>query len=107
MCDPFGWHKLEKEKIEEIRTKLGHLESRTWSDILVNAKKLNHTIARDDLSKEAQDRLAELELDDVDSLISLHLSGKERVFGIKTDVALTILWWDPDHTICPSKLKHT
>jgi hypothetical protein len=107
MCDPFGWHKLDKDKLDEIRTKLAQFEGQTWNEILLIAKGKNHTIAKSDLSKAARDRLAELRLDDVDYVISLRLSGKERVFGLKHDVALTLLWWDPDHLVCPAQLKHT
>ena len=45
MCDPYGWHELGKEKLSEIRTKLGNFESMTWREILVDANKQNHFIA--------------------------------------------------------------
>ncbi len=107
MCAPFGWHEIPKDKLKEICEKLANFESRTWNEILVVSKKQNHTIPIEDLSKEAKARLEELKLDDVDEVVSLHLSGKERVFGIRQDIALTLLWWDPDHKVCPSILKHT
>jgi hypothetical protein len=107
MCDPFGWHELDRGKLEYIRQKFADFESSTWNDILLVAKKQNHSIPLNELSKKAQQRLAALSLDDADEVISLRLSGKERVFGIRHDVALTILWWDPEHEVCPSLLKHT
>jgi len=39
-----------------------------------------------------------------DALVSLRLSGKERVWGILQENALLLLWWDPGHEICPSIL---
>lgn len=104
MCDPFGWHTVPGDKLKEIREKLGHLESRTWADILVHAKKQNHFISVDKISKQARDRLESLHLDDTDALVSLRLSGKERVWGILQENALLLLWWDPGHGICPSIL---
>jgi hypothetical protein len=104
MCDPFGWHTLAGDKLKEIREKLGYLESRTWADILVQAKKQNHFISVDKISKEALERLQALRLDDTDALVSLRLSGKERVWGILQENALLLLWWDPGHQICPSIL---
>lgn len=107
MCDPFGWHEIGHEKLTEIRSKLASLEDSTWNDILLTSKKQNHRIPIGDLEDDAQRRLRELHLDDVDEVISLRLSGKERVFGICYDVALTLLWWDPEHKVCRSELKHT
>jgi hypothetical protein len=107
MCNPFGWHELTKEKLSEIRTKLAGFENSTWNDILVGSNKQNHRILVEKLDKEAKDRLIQLHLDDIDDVISLHLTGTERVVGIQHDVALTLLWWDPHHQVCPSYLKHT
>lgn len=107
MCDPFGWHEITKEKLSEIRTKLAGFENSTWSDLLVKGKKQNHSIPVDKLEKDARDRLVVLRLDDIDQLISLHLTGTERIFGIQHDIALTLLWWDPHHRVCASYLKHT
>jgi len=107
MCDPFGWHEISKEKLGEIRTKLAGFENSTWNDLLIGSKKHNHSIPIGKLEKEARDRLVLLHLDDIDEVISLHLAGTERIFGIQHDVALTLLWWDPNHQVCPSFLKHT
>ena len=107
MCDPYGWHEIPKDKLKDIHKQLADFERRTWREILVDSKKQNHAIPTGDLSREARTRLEELKLDDVDEVISLRLSGKERVFGIRQDVALTLLWWDPEHEVCPSELKHT
>jgi hypothetical protein len=107
MCDPFGWHLIVKEKVAEIRNKLGEFEKLTWREILVDQSNRNHAIQVDQLTKEARIRLAELGQDDVDEVISLRLSSRERVFGIKHVEALMLLWWDPDHRVCPAQLKHT
>ena len=107
MVDPYGWHQIEKAKLQEIQQKLALFESLTWNEILVKAQKQNHSVLRRDLCKAAQDHLVEIGLDDVDELVSLHLSGKERVWGIRSHNVLTVLWWDPDHAVCPSLKKHT
>ena len=107
MRDPFGWHEIAKEKLEFVRQKLGDFEKSTWNEILLMSHKQNHSIPVNELSKDAQQRLIELGLDDVDEVISLRLSAKERVLGIRHNVAVTLLWWDPEHQACPSLLKHT
>jgi hypothetical protein len=107
VVDPFGWHAIERDKLLEVREKLGQFESRTWNEIVVVAKKNNHAVRRDQLCKEAQDRLRQLKLDDIDELTSLRLSGAERVWGIRDNAIMMVLWWDPDHLVCPSEKKHT
>lgn len=107
LVDPFGWSSLERRKIIEIREKLGHFEARTWHEILIESKKQNHSVPISDLSSDARQRLQDLQLDDVDSLISLRLAGKQRIWGILDNAVLQVLWWDPEHQVCPAPKKHT
>ncbi len=107
MASPFGWQEIGHEKLNEIRQKLSQFEAKSWSEILIKDKHWNHTISVDDLCKDAQDRLVQIDQDDVEELISLRLSGSERIWGIRDRDILKILWWDPDHQVCPSPKKHT
>jgi hypothetical protein len=105
--DPFGWHVVGGAKLREIREKIVHFERKTWNDILVREKHWNHAVATTSLSKAARDRLKHLNLDDLEELVSLRLTGPERVWGYRIGFVLHVLWWDPDHQVCPSPLKHT
>jgi hypothetical protein len=107
LVDPYGWHRLSATELHTIRDKLAHFESMTWADILIKAKKHNHSVPISDLCSQAQGRLKEIHCDDLDELLSLHLSGLERVWGILDRGVMTLLWWDPKHQVCPSLLKHT
>ncbi len=107
LVDPFGWHVLTSEILDSIRSKLQHFESMTWADILVTGKNRNHTVQIDKLCPKAQKRLKDLHLDDVDDVVSLHLTGVQRVWGILNAGVLALLWWDPDHEVCPSLKKNT
>jgi hypothetical protein len=107
LVDPFGWHVITSDILDSIRTKLQHFESMTWAEILVVGKKRNHTVRVDQLCPKAQKRLKELRLDDVDEVVSLHLTGLQRVWGILNAGVLALLWWDPDHEVCPSEKKNT
>jgi hypothetical protein len=49
----------------------------------------------------------DLKLDDLDTLFSFRVTGATRVFGVVRREYLRVLWYDPDHKVCPSKLKHT
>lgn len=54
--DPFGWHSVDADRLKVIHERLGQLETQTWGDILIQAKKQNHSVAIDSLCKEARDR---------------------------------------------------
>lgn len=101
MVDPFGWHRLDQATLERVRERLSWFESMTWSEILVRAKKQNHSIRVTGLSPAAQKRLDLLGLL-LEEVVSLRLSGRERVFGYLENGVLVLLWWDPLHEVCPS-----
>lgn len=104
---PYGWHEIDFKTFLHIREKLAGFESMTWSQILIDGKKYHHSTSVDKLIKPARDRLEEINQDDVDELVSLRLSGKQRVWGVLEQGVLRLLWWDPNHEICPSKKKNT
>lgn len=99
--DPFGWHALGAGVLEEICTKMGEFERLTWTEILVRDRRRNHSVPIDRLDSEAQKRLRKIGLD-MEILISLRLSGPKRVWGVMRNGVLELLWWDPDHLVCPS-----
>jgi hypothetical protein len=107
LVDPYGWHEIGAAKLLEIRAKLANFESMTWNDIVVRGKKRNHTVGISEIRKDAQLHLSSLNLYDLDEVVSLHLTGTERVWGYREGAVLHVLWWDPDHQICPSLPKHT
>ena len=107
MIDPYGWHKLNRDMLEYIRHKLTEFEKRTLDEILNKSKKQNHQIKVSEICKEARNRLQKLKLDDIDELVSLRFAGKERVWGILERHTISLLWWDPNHAVCPSSKKHT
>lgn len=86
-------------------------ESQTWSDILVTAKEQNHSIDTRMLNPRAQKRLQERRIEQ-DSIISLRLSGKQRIYGYMVGSVFNIVWYDPDHgdnerCVCRSHKKYT
>ena len=95
---------MDGELLLYLHGKLKSFEAMTWGEIL---NRNNHLVPVDSLSKAAYDRLCALHLDDLEELLSLRLSGKERIWGILEHNVVTLLWWDPEHLVCPSKLKHT
>lgn len=60
------------------------------------------------LSRAAVERLTDLHLEEfVDNLYSLRLNNTHRIIGIRDRQVFQILWWDPDHKVCPSAPKNT
>lgn len=107
-CDKGGswpWTGLDPaEKHREVIDKLREFETRSLGDMKQGG---SHPIKLSALCKEARDRLAEIKQDDLDELMSFRLTGTNRVWCVQDRNIMRVLWWDPDHTVCPSKKKHT
>ena len=99
------WSKMSPEQFGEVFAKLKNFETMKWAEI--KGPKKSHFIKKTRLIKEAQDRLSEIGFEEEEELFSLRLEGKQRIWGLLDDHVLRILWWDPEHEICPSNLKHT
>lgn len=114
-CDQEEWA-FNSENVgdsfwNEILPTLRWLETRTWNDILLIAKKQNHTVDVSSLNPCAQKRMDALMLE-AEALISLRLTGKHRIYGYMVGNVFNILWYDTDHgdnptCVCRSRLKHT
>lgn len=100
----WGWHLAAPDARQNVYEKLRTLEVTHWYDL---DRSGSHSVARDRLIRDAQRRLETLKRDDEDEIYSLRLSGKERVWGFRRQNVLEILWWDPNHEVCPATLKHT
>lgn len=107
MIDPFGWHVISPETAQQVRARLASFESLTWKQILYQGGYRNHFINKEQICPEAQSRLTALHQDDIDSVMSLGITQTGRVFGIMEHNVLKILWWDPDHLICPVETPNT
>lgn len=99
------WHDdtYSHESFYNIAKKLRSYQGLTWGDI----KKKDHPVKISDIIKEAQDELIHLKQDDADQLWRLELTGLQRLWGIRFQDIFRVLWWDPQHKICPSFKKHT
>ena len=102
---PWGWNVIQKDLFfDELLPKMRNFESMFWKDIL---GRNNHEVSVSKISTDAQKRLARIDLDDTEQLVSLRLTGKQRIWGIRVYNILRILWWDPNHQVYPSRLRHT
>jgi hypothetical protein len=103
----WGWRNVNSGVWwDDILPKLQNFETMTWAEILRPAGgrshgNNNHPIPVAELCKAARDRLVDLQQDDIDTVFSLRLAGAPRVMGIREGRVLKILWFDPDHEVCP------
>ena len=96
--------KTDAAAVKMLFDKFRSFETMTWAQVESAG---SHFIAVNDITTEAQNRLGEIFQDDTDSVFSLHLTGRARVFGLRFSSVLRLLWWDPNHEVCPSYKKHT
>jgi len=90
----------------EISHRLKQYESMPWTQVLTQSRKRDHAMKVGDLCKHAQDRISQLRIDD-DMLWRFRFSGTERLWGVRRGDVFFVVWWDPDHEVCPSHLRNT
>jgi hypothetical protein len=100
-----GWIHLRAEDLDDLLGRFRAWESMTWRQILIEGNKQNHPIDVDRCCTEVQERLKVLKLDDLEQLVSLRINSTARVIGVRDRATFQILWWDPDHQVCPSHRK--
>ena len=77
----WGWKNVKKDcLLLEILPKIKQFEGMYWSEILGGK---SHYIDISRILRTARTRLKELQIEDIDSLVSLRLSSTERLWGLK------------------------
>ncbi len=103
-CDragDFAWPPvLSCERLIHVFEKIHEFEAKTWEQLVGMGC---HQIDCWQLDKAARDRLKAIELDDIEQLMSFHVSGIERIWCIKDANIMRVLWWDPLHKVYPTK----
>jgi hypothetical protein len=107
-CDrggPFSWDGLTHgEPFKEVVERMHQFEKMNWQEIIGTG---SHPIEVYRCEKLARDRLIEIQQDDVDELMSFRIAAQKRVWCIQDQNIMRVLWWDPEHQVCPSEKKHT
>lgn len=107
----FSKNRLADSFWEMLLPKMREFESMTLAEIFVVAKKQNHGIDVTELSAAAAARLAELHTE-AESVHSLRLGGKLRLYGVLGGSVYSIIWYDDDHgdnpnCVCRSSKRGT
>lgn len=95
-----------------ILDKIINYSSMTWGEIQRHThddgRSKHHFIRPDTLSSAAIKRLEAKELmDQSDNLYSFAFTNLMRIIGIRDGALFKVLWYDPEHKVCPSIKKHT
>lgn len=97
---PFCKAGIDSGTLQYVIEQLTKFETMLWGDI---EGKRHHSIKLDEICPEARSRLRELKLDDIEEVFSLRIGNKPRIIGIRAHTVLRLLWWDPEHQVCPWK----
>ncbi|MGV1927931.1 hypothetical protein ACQZ6S_21750 [Agrobacterium tumefaciens] len=102
---PYAWSALgNPEDFQEVINKLAEIETISENDLRQQG---SHSIELHKLSPDAQERLRQIHHDDLDSLFSIRLMGAVRIHCIHHLNVMRVLWYDPEHQVCPATLKYT
>jgi len=110
-CLPIGWHfsRMDSEspwactfsRLRPFREQLLGHEGRSCHEVFSSRTAHSHGgMSSDVLCKEAQDRLAELHLEQ-ETLFQIGLGNKPRLWGIMSKNIFKLLWLDLDHSVYP------
>jgi len=99
------WHDQShrEESFRKVAKHMKDYEGLTWGEI----EQRDHPIAKNQLIRDAQRRLRTIQQDDIDELWRFRFDARRRIWGIRDGRVFKVLWWDPQHKIRPSRLKHT
>jgi hypothetical protein len=98
---------ISQADLAALLKKLGHFETMTLSEAFFSGEEPGKRYPITSLSPGAQTRLQDISSDDLDEVARLRVGATQRLYGIRYENEFSILWWDPEHEICPSPLRHT
>lgn len=107
MNERWAWNAIDPARVAAVVAFLAEMDKLTWPEASRGHRGRCKMIPTTEICEEAQRRLVAIGHDDEDSLAEFHLTGMERIWGIRRGSICHILWWDPDHSVCPSTLRRT
>jgi hypothetical protein len=100
----WGWPKLTDNDARALHTFFHECGCKTWNEICAETSgrhRKHHPQPVESLVKEAQQRLDEIDLDDLSELFRFRLMGEQRLWGVRIGVQFYVVWWDPHHKVYP------
>lgn len=99
---PWPWVALTADDALRVHAFLSEMEKLTWDEASRGGAPRIKLERLRDAPPTPRSRLEEMRRDDVDALVNLRLSGRERIWGVRRGNACHLLWWDPRHEVWPS-----
>jgi hypothetical protein len=100
---------LRGREAQHVLTVLQEMSDLTWREVKAlethskrQTHRLHHSQPVDSVCRDAQQRLDELELQ-VQELFRLRHGNLVRIWGYVQGATFHILWFDRDHSVCPSE----
>lgn len=101
----------EQFDAKDFLDKVIQYSTMTWGKIIEqkhDENKSKHHYIKNGLSKDAEERIKEMELDEyTDSIFSFAFDNTLRIIGIREGRNFHVIWYDKKHEFCPSHKKHT
>ncbi|WP_030064859.1 hypothetical protein [Streptomyces natalensis] len=104
---PWGFGEMVPGMLCEVLRKLSHCESMTVNELRGSWRLFKEYDLPGGLCRDALDRLEALRRDDMTKIQRLEFTGTQRLYGFLEGNIFHVVWWDPNHQVYPSKLKHT
>jgi hypothetical protein len=106
---PWGFH-TDGEASHQVMGLFCHHGRRKWNEIWSDQTgsrrrhKKHHFQPVDSLCDEAQKRLGQLRLDEVfeSEIFRFRDGGLGRLWGFVVADVFHVVWWDPEHRVCPT-----
>ena len=96
---PFSWANIPDAQRSGVWARMAEFEKMTPDQLRRTG---SHRVAQSRMAKEAKERLRRIEMDDLEELWSFRVTGRQRFWRAKRENVYSLLWWDPDHRVCPS-----
>jgi hypothetical protein len=101
--EPRAWSQDEWET--EINPKFREYEKQKWAEIDAHnsgtGHKMHHEQEVHTLTKEAQERWIEKNLEQFETAFRFRLGGKKRAWGYRLQAHFHLVWWERNHKIYP------
>jgi hypothetical protein len=105
---PWCFHNAAGDGFCGLLTRLANFESMTVNEAFHQGDYPGKDYDVDQIpNRAALDRLEALGLPDMTKISVLRLGGQQRLYGFLQDNIFHVIWWDPEHEIWPSTLRHT
>jgi hypothetical protein len=102
---PFGCGQFSLDDFTQLWDRLRAFEKMNISQL--RAAKSFHGVPCANISPIAKKRLEEINKDDLDTIYGFHIMGECRLWCMRHENILSVLWWDRNHEVYPVGKKHT